>query len=621
MIRRCLKPRFLKHHSRFLCGRERLYSALVNQSWASSGQSDDQQNAKGRIDEVMAIMNNDRMSTKRQMTEYNRIYRSPDDCLFIDIEQREEEAVLRTLLRKFRSSSETRSFFFNEVFKLYDQEKYADVIRAVDIIEKSGQSMLDNQPLIRIRYLIQLQTNDLPQEVANFIVRYAIEQGDYISGVEGIFKFHRRGIKINSSILSSAIRSLITDTNVHRTYNSFMLMKIFEEFSMKGITFEDICNILDYYNQDKGLPFFGNILFAKLKLISLDVQRPCLNKFFEVCKTLIVKNLSFGSVHRGKDIWLALRNWQVDFEKSSLKELNLIITSYLDNEKGKALTEFIGQLSTELWEKPELMTTMLRYFGSHDRVRFSELFGKLEAPLSRETLSVLLESFMIQENEPGSRKILHSIFNSKGGLRAKDFKIIIEKLISQGNIGQCISMSMENNILVSKFAFISIFEQILKDANDEHKQRFVSLLVRRFKDLKTNDSALGELTLTVFRHISNCINNRASRSLYIKLLNIFDSEALRFKQLSDLVDIQRFGIPNEILNVCTFHTAVKTKCIKNILAEAIKEVDTNTIAWSIEELRFQGVLLQDVVSEVYSLDLTISPPLFKETILAETYLE
>ncbi|CUM46014.1 unnamed protein product [Debaryomyces fabryi] len=463
----------------------------------------------------------------------------------------------------------------------------------------------------------QITKIELRNALAQLLVNQALNSGEHLLASSFALEFKASSIPLNNETIRLLLRSLAIDTTTNYIYNSYTIIKILNEFPTSHITLSDMCDLLLYLAEGKQQPFFANILYDKILQSSLlDKQLDeDLKTFLEAAIKMIQKNIEHGEITRAEKIWNSIKAIKV-LSTEHTTVLSMLIEKLIEVDEEAAGRLVSENLSIDLGSNPDLQDCILRFVGTHTKHTgtFENLVKQLKPPLRRLTLSLLFEAFLLQNNESGAEKILLFIFKSENGINFLDFDSIIKKLIKQQKITECINMLKSTDIEISKLGYISIFKYLIRTSSKD-KEAFLEDLSIRYQKLGNGDKCFSLLTAAFFDYVSENINNRVSRSLFTHLSRNSHEGISLFHDNRNELNLEQYSFPKGFLHLLSLDGSARLECLWIISNQAIKDYDLNTLRWCIEELRFSGVLLEDILSVIFTRD-----PEFYRDVLQEENL-
>lgn len=430
-----------------------------------------------------------------------------------------------------------------------------------------------------------LTSSEFKAAVGNIFIVLAATAGEPLLAASFALTLKDEGILFTE--LPLLLRTLCVADNQKFAYNSFTILKLIDEF---GVEFNEVILVIDHMIKEKESAYFANVTFAKL---SKFYSHP---EFLEIVTKVMEKNIECGCLHKALELWKKyVPVNKVDFVYTKHPALfKTMIIASMEAEEKTILSEFIESLPELILAKPDLIDQSLKYFGNikQKTSQFELLVKQLQPPLNRLTLTVLFESFLMQNNEVASERFLQTILNSKNGITYKDFNAIIIKLLRQGKLDSCIAMIKQSDVQISKKAYVSVLKYVLfHHVSKELKAEFFNNLISLFKKLSSSDEALQELTRVLMVYLLNTINNRLSRRLY----ETFSSQSVYDRGSKQTFDFRRFYIPDGMNAFIRVDGANRLRCLKIIGKRAVVDEDSELLRWTINEMRTSGIPLDEIL--------------------------
>lgn len=560
-----------------------------------------------RLSKIYQILSGRTRRFRYAANECRDIYIQNNASLLDDLLQypRINKDMITFLFFNYTFSNSIKALLLDDLNRLLMAGNFEVVLKSFEKMTESGivSASVERDFMYISTNRGRITETELRNTLAGLIVNQAVSSGEHLLASSFALRFKASNIPLNSETIRLLLRSLAIDTTTNHIYNSYTIIKILNEFPTKDIKLPDMCNLMLYLAEGKQQPFFANIIYDRiLQSLLLDEQlEGDLKKFYEAAIKLMQKNIELGDVTRAGKIWDSIKNIEITSTKNTVA-LSKLIQKLIETNEDAAEIIVCENLSTELYHNPDLQDCILRFFGTRSKhtEMFEKLMKQLKPPLRRLTLSLLFEAFLLQNNESGAEKILLFIFKSKNGINFLDFDSIIRKLIRQQKITQCIDMLRSTDIEISKVGHISVFKNLIRTSNSQEKMKFLEDLASRFHKLDNNDECFNLLTIAFFAYVSENINNRVSRSLFTQISRNSHEKTsiLRDSELN----LEQYSFPKGFLQILSLEGSARLECLSIISNHAIEDHDLNTLKWCIEELRFSGVLLKDVLESIFKKD-------------------
>lgn len=561
-----------------------------------------------RLSKVYQILGGRTRRFRYTANECHEIYIQNNASLLGDLLHypRINKDMIKFLLVNYSFSNSIKALVLDDLNRLLLAGNFEVIIKAFEKMLECdivSASVADDFMHISI-HSGKLTNSELRNALGQLLVNQALKSGEHLLASSFALKFKASNIPLDSETIRLLLRSLAIDTTTNHIYNSYTIIKILNEFPTEHITLSEMCDLLLYLSEGQQQPFFANILYDKvLQSSPLDKQLDQdLKTFLDAAIKLMQKNIESGDITRAYKIWTSIKAIKVPSIENT-KILSKLIEKLITTNEEAAEILVRENLSKELGSYPDLQDCILRFVGTNSKhtEMFEKLVKQLKPPLRRLTLSLLFEAFLLLNDESGAEKILLFIFKSKNGINFLDFDSIIKKLIRQQKITQCIDMLKSTDIEISKLGYISVFKYLIRTSSKD-KEAFLKDLVFRYHKLDNRDKCLSLLTVSFFDYISENINNRVSRSLFIHLTrNSHEGISLSHDNGNEL-NLEQYSFPKGFLQLLSLDSSSRLECLWTISNQSIKDYDLNTLRWCIEELRFSGVLLEDILSGIFAQD-------------------
>lgn len=533
-------------------------------------------------------------------------YKKANKILLLDILQyiRINQQLLNFLIDCYPKSRSVRSLLLVNINQIILNGNDQVTMAIVWLFKK--HNLLSPVVMDRVNTLSKtyqtLTSYEFKTAIGNIFIAQAATAGEPLLAASFALTLKDEGVLTTE--LPLLLRTLCIANNQKFAYNSYTILKLIEVF---GVEFNEVNLIIDHMIQEKESAYFANITLAKL---SKFYSHP---EFLEIATKVMEKNIECGSLHKALKLWKKyVPVNKVDFVYTKHPALfkKMIIAS-MELEEQAILSEFIDSLPELILAKPDLIDQSLKYFGNikQSTSQFELLVKQLQPPLNRLSLSVLFESFLMQNNEVAADRFLQTILNSKNGITYKDFNAIINKLLRQGKLDSCISMIKQSDVQISKKAYVSVLKYVLfHHVSTDLKTDFINNLISLFKKLSPSDQALQELTRVLMVYLLNTINNRLSRRLY----ETFSSQSVYDRVSKQTFSFKRFYIPDGMNSLIRVDGANRLPCLKIIGKRAVVDEDSELLQWTINEMRTVGGTLDEILACFHEQDSKFLRSLLKE---------
>ncbi|CCE85852.1 Piso0_005488 [Millerozyma farinosa CBS 7064] len=515
---------------------------------------------------------------------------------------------LEVLFRHFEESSSLRAMILCNLKDLLRNGKVELIIEFLKLINETRTAGIA-VPYEDVNDLFLSDKNEvgLRDDLANIIIQLTLFNGIPLLASSFILEFQESNICIYEETFNTTISALTADKKVNFVNNSFAIMRLITLLSLKKLSLSKVIEVFNYLNLDSEVPYFANQLYELVidnQVIFKNSSATDLGKFNKSLLHLAETNLDKGNTIRTHLIWKRIMYNSEIFQNGNLRIVRKILESLKVENKDLLEETILYAIPTELYYSDELVDFFLVYYGLHKEKydKFNEMVRKLKPPLNRSNLSSLFRVFLEVDNQKGTQRILSSIFNSSSGVNPSDIGAVAGKLIKNDQLEQCLKTLAESNISLSKKGYINMLDYIFDKSDPNNWTSFLAALALKFRRLDPSDECIGILTHSVIRYISEKFGTRNSRRLYSKLSTSLNRELSQSDYRRPKISMAKYALPEEILPLLQFSGRTKCDSLTTILLQAIKTREFETIYWAIDELRFLGVFLKDILALIRSKD-------------------
>lgn len=534
------------------------------------------------------------------------VYRDTGGILLQDLLKfpRINKELIKLLFGNYTFSSSIRALVLNDLCQLVIDGKNDTVLEILGQMKTYSHNILSAAVLkdLESAQVHESSTVSMLELLANIIITQATMSGETLLGAAYLIRLDQAKIKIDDETLRLVINSLTVDDEILNSYHAYTILKLIDLYGLTILSPTEMSKKLSYLSQREQTVYFANILYnhitqrVSLKELSQEEQ----NQFTESFHSLIEINLNVGQFSRALDIWKQTFNK----DKVNSKSLAIIRKLLQDLPDCDTIRAILKEVPSSVIHDDDVIDILLKMFGKESNLdTYNTLVKNLNPPLKRLTLSLLFQSFLYQSNENAAEKVLGIIFKSKNGLSSEDFNSIIIKLLDQGNFKQCMTMAKTTDVLVAKRAYVSIFRRILEDTSveDGEKNDILKEITIKLLKFTPNDESRVLITVELIRYLSARISNRAARKYYIAIDGLVSQSSIFATDKGNKVfNFEQFRIPNSIKGVLALSPKGRIKCLNIIMNQAIVEEDTDTIIWSVDEMRILGCQVQDILETAIS---------------------
>lgn len=510
-----------------------------------------------------------------------QVYEATNGYFFEDLLKypRINNDMIKFLMHNYPNSSSIRILVLNDIKKFLLKGKIPLALEAFAKLQE-GKQLHEN-----------LRSNTI-DGLSNFLISQATLSGEAMLAASYAIEFHNASIDIYPETLKKLFRSLAVDSEVDYLYQCFTIVRLIDIFGMDFFESDHVDLIGNYVSKSW---IFSKIIYSKFQISGLLLQLS--QRSYQSYRHKLIK-LSLDNLNNTK----ALQIWNETniFPISSLDIPTLKMLLKANQEKTE---EIIQGLPPHIVQSSDVIDTLLLYYGTTPNLtaKFDNLVKLLRPPIQRLTLSLLFQSFLFQNKEQAAESVLQSIFKTKNGISKEEFNAIIVKLLNQGKIDQCLGMVKTADINVSKLAFINIFGKLLE--LNKMNNSFLQDLYRNFSKLaKESDNSFSLLSKMLINHFSQNINNRLAKKTYITIINASTKPEFESAH-SKTLKLEQFDIPNTFRRILLItNLPIQIEIVQSILLQAMKERDNNTLRWGIDELRYLGLELEQILKHLKQYD-------------------
>lgn len=491
--------------------------------------------------------------------------------------------ILSFLYLGFRDSKSMKAMIYQNLFDLLVRRKFGVFL---DIMEQMNAARLvSDQTMNRLKNIdsTAVAEDERLKLTAEAFLIEVLSSSEPLIGASFAIQLLEGKVFLDPEVAERLILALSSST-LEPSLTAYTIHKFIKLYGHKNISPSAKLDAIDGMLKEPFVPFHSNHLY--------DIAKPLLphNKHHaSVLVNLINSNTIKGHLVRATDLWKDLLEIFPETATSDIKLIERVALKLADEDIERA-AEFLDTVPAEVRRSPDLLATSISIIGkSLNRYdEFTDLSRHLTAPLSRRALSSLFSSFLCQNNESASDKMLKAIFKTASGLSPHDFEALIEKLLRNGKLQKSTEMCYSTDINVSKFGYVRVLEYILCNGKKSHE--FMEQFCRQFRKLKKTDPALHSFTTAIVRHFSKNLKNSLSRTLFI-------TKAYKdaFYKLTDF-NFRKLDLPDKFNELILIDNQNRIACLNIIYRQAVNEQDRVNIKWCLEELKSLGVSLGDIIT-------------------------
>lgn len=562
----------------------RCISTIPAQSHTSS--------ASARLDQVSKLLDTPKRLKYTSM-DCLKLYEQERASLVRDLLEFPDHKSLTIIMNNFRKSKLLAAFVLDQLCSVILDRDIEEAIKFFKLLG-SGE-LLEKGTIQNISHLEEstLESLEIISILGAFLITENLRMGEPLVAALCVLKFHKQEITVDSKSLISIISSLSVHAPQRLLYHSYTIVKLLEVFKDTEIPLQVKVDAISSMIGGPVVPYFANSTYDQL----VSVEKFQNYSVRQLTKQLIEANLECGNLRRCVHLWSRANLAHSEFAPENLGLFARLIDQLASENRNLALGLVKSHFPADLQKNPAVIDSLLSLYGqSKDHIRkFEQLTHELKPPLLRKTLSLLLSSFLFQNNEKAAERILQVIFRTKNGLSAADFQHIVQKLLRQQKIQQSVTMCNNTDISISKGAYVKTVDFFLSHTTqtlrpicdiqpeqfDKLKSEFLTQARRKLKILNADDPALLDLTTSIFKYLSHHRNNKASRKLYI-VHSSHDGHLQPFFpfQLHSLPDL------NDLMYIAKGN---RLTCLIIILNQAVSEKDRTTVQWAMAEMAAMGL--------------------------------
>lgn len=527
------------------------------------------------------------------------------------------------LVYNFSASPAVRQMVLADLFKLVMVQCYPPMFLFLKIFGEANQTSLAVINMVGFAESCQDRKleNEIRSLLSNAIVRLALESGETVMAVGFILQMHEANLKVSKAMVSLVCQSLCIANKSPEIYNAYFLLRLVQKFPLyKYLRYLEAMKVMDFLASTPQSNIFAYLFYNKVlqRYTKLKISSQRGSHFSSLFK-LISQNIEVLNVQRANDVWFAWKDLLLAQESKTIDFNCIVKLIEVNEEEPKIQLKIVNSIPKELIEANEILFDFFtKYYGTHYNKyskEFDDFVKGLKPPLRRLTVSLLFISFLSQNNEVGSERLLQLILKSPNGLNKFEFEAITKKLILQGSIEQCINMSKRTDIQVSSLGYIRLLRHLLLyNSNTEMLQEFLPALISKFNKIHQGDALLIALTETIFSYISDKISNRASRSLFIRLFKSAQDQQMG-RAPGDQITLEKFELPNELVRFLDVEQD-PVRILRVILDFSVVEEDLVTLKWAIDQMRYHNVSTRDTVAYVMNTNAKFAESIFVEGLIA-----
>ncbi|KAK6458812.1 uncharacterized protein RJT20DRAFT_123905 [Scheffersomyces xylosifermentans] len=540
----------------------------------------------------------------------DQIYRNSGRFFIQEVLYLPDTNIYAFLFHHYKNSASIRTLILEGLFNLIIRGEIVSALYIVEKMQSFGIMSMGSQITLSEtiqsmdRNILESEKQHYQEKLANLLLFQTILSGHSLLASSFLTQCIKENIKIESITVNKIISSLICQSDSNHLYYCHTIHRLLDHYGTEILTQQNAIGLMTFMQQNPHAIFYVNMLFNRFEN-KQELYKNEPKQYIRAATSLIRYNIDNG-LHE-----VALKMW-VNLTTMSITPLDgteqLETTAKLIKcAPDMASVETIAQLlSPEIIEHIEVLEILLEKYGTSKESikKFESLLKLLKAPLRRSTLTALFKSYVYQDNEKLAEKILQSLFKSKDGATAEEMNAVFTKLLRQGKLEECIDMVKSTDIHIAKRAYITIFREILQDEIRNDKERkFLQSMCSRLLLVPKEDEVFQLLTIEIIRYFSKKINNRAAKKTYIAINNLVSqSDISKSDKGSQQFNLEKFRIPNKFKDLLNLNNHSRIQCLDIISQRALQEKDTDTVIWSVDEYRFLGLTVKEIIQHIKKVD-------------------
>ncbi|KAK6462982.1 hypothetical protein DFJ63DRAFT_318168 [Scheffersomyces coipomensis] len=510
------------------------------------------------------------------------------------------DKVFKFIMYAYKSSPSMRVLIIDDLVELIRQEKYDHIITSLKLLIELQLAPLN--VIEEFEKAKSQENEELKTTLANCIALQALTVQERVYSTSVVNELEKNGIIFPISTIQRILQSLTVGSGAAGFYNSYAIIKTLQRYQISNFEEDCIFEVLQYLLQQKSILFVNKCfeLIIEDHLLSKLFQSDS-NAYIDIMMQVVNQNLDYGFYEVAFKYWKRIT---AEIEEPESK-VAIIYAKLLRLSPDTAwLEKVIKSMHNKEVDSIEVTDVLIEKLGTNKSTHNGELLhtitSTLESPLRRSTLSSLFKSFLYQNNEQATDKVLQLIFKSKDGLESQDMDAMVKKLLKQGKVDQCIEMAKASSISVSKLAYVNIISHIFQYEEDiSLRYKFLDEYSIEALKLPKRDHSFTLLTSEIIKLYSSRISNRAAKKMYLTIHNFASKPIINEEDKYYYVfNFKKFGIPNSFKDLITMNQECRIKCLDIIINKALIEKDIDTILWGIDEMRFIGLDVKDIIPHI-----------------------
>ncbi|CUM68281.1 uncharacterized protein PRCAT00006003001 [Priceomyces carsonii] len=527
---------------------------------------------------------------KNTVLECHTIYKLDEASFLEDLMKypRINQDMIKFLMTKYPKSNSVRSLILDDLKTLVLSEKYDTFLNVIGLLREKEVS---NENISFDLQGIDSSHHDIKSQYANILVKQAIDSGENTLGAAYAIDFTNNNLVMSNETISNLLQSFTFDTNINHTFNSFTILKILQKL-VPNISAEQKCVLLDYFLEADGPPYFANIFYDKYMSNTIE----CLQAKPGVIHKFIRQNLKYRNTIRAFNVWSSAKEMHNISLTIRAETICQLLKCLRDSKDSSVELAALSEIPSELFGSDRLVDFLLEFYGTESKYteEFEALVNTLSAPLRRLTLSLLFAAFIFKKYERRSERVLQYIFESKNGMNERDYNVVINKLLEEGNLEKCIEMIEASPAIITRLASVNILLKVLRFEESTERESLLLRIIKKLNSLVKDEESTYLVTKEIIIYVTKNISNRVGRSLLTRITQMASNNSSMLPRHS-LLNVDQYHLPKEIVPFLIPSAKLRVDCLYVIIDQSIIVEDLETIKWCIEELRLEGILVKDIL--------------------------
>ncbi|KAG7661521.1 RCY1 [[Candida] subhashii] len=384
-------------------------------------------------------------------------------------------------------------------------------------------------------------------------------------------------IEVHPESIDLLVLTLTSGLHEDFIKDSYITTQFVHHFGIRNLTVTQVDRILQFFcSKPRGM-YFANFLFEKLvKLKQLEgYSRFQPIEFSNTVKALMQSYADNYNIDTAFRVWKQVSPYIED--KSEL--VPILVQLFIDApvEYAADIGDVLSNLPAESLNSEEMIDFQLSFFASDPKLsqHFELLANRLQPPLKRTTMSSLLKAFLAMNKQSNAQKTIEAIFKHGGGTSPEDVNCIVERLLKQDKLGECMDMVERMEFEISRLACVSILRYMLLNVNisTTKNREFLDRLFLGLVDLQ--DANTNELlTIALIEVAVAKVPIDEAVMLYNAIAQVVTlHKRFRVGENNYNCKLNTISIPEKFERVLHLSLKGQAKCLEHILIKALKEED------------------------------------------------